>query len=63
MLVSLVCDRTYYVWSLPEACCMQFSGAFSERATLVPIPNTKVKPLSVDDTLLGESRTVPEHCI
>ena len=40
----------------------KFSGGLSERETPVPIPNTEVKPLSVDGTarVTGwESRTLP----
>ena len=40
----------------------KISGGFSERETPVPIPNTEVKPLSVDGTArvtVWESRTLP----
>lgn len=36
------------------------TGAFGEKETPVPMPNTAVKLLSADDTLRGESRTVPD---
>ena len=37
------------------------TGAFSAGDTLVPIPNTKVKTCCGDDTLYGESSTVPDY--
>jgi hypothetical protein len=40
----------------------KFSGGHGERETPVPIPNTAVKPLSVDGTArvtVWESRTLP----
>ena len=40
-----------------------WAGAFSEEATPVPIPNTEVKLLSGDNTLLGEGSTVPDFII
>lgn len=36
-------------------------GAFSAGDTLVPIPNTTVKTRSGDDTLYGESSSVPDY--
>ena len=39
-------------------------GAYSDEVTPVPIPNTEVKLIDVDDTWLEttwESRTVPAH--
>ena len=37
------------------------TGALSAGDTPVPIPNTVVKTRSGDDTLLGESSTVPDY--
>lgn len=39
---------------------MQRLGASSGRVTPVPIPNTEVKPLSADDTLLGKVGQRPD---
>lgn len=36
-----------------------FPGDHSGRATPVPIPNTAVKPARADDSLTGESRSLP----
>ena len=41
-----------------------FSGNFTDRATPVPIPNTEVKPIEVDGTMVSrpwESRTLPVY--
>ena len=41
-----------------------FSGNFTDRATPVPIPNTEVKPIEVDGTMVTrpwESRTLPVY--
>jgi hypothetical protein len=46
----------------PNFLARKFSGGHSERETPVPIPNTEVKPLSVDGTArvtVWESRTLP----
>ena len=43
---------------------MNFSGNFTGRATPVPIPNTEVKPIEVDGTMVTrpwESRTLPGY--
>ena len=39
---------------------MQCLGAFSGRVTPDPIPNSEVKPLSADDTLLGKVGQRPD---
>ena len=38
-----------------------WAGAYGEEDTPVPIPNTEVKLLCGDDTLLGESSAVPDY--
>jgi hypothetical protein len=46
----------------PKFLKKKFSGGLGERETPVPIPNTEVKPLSVDGTArvtVWESRTLP----
>jgi hypothetical protein len=48
--------------SLKNFLLRKFSGGLGERETPVPIPNTEVKPLSVDGTAratVWESRTLP----
>jgi hypothetical protein len=42
----------------------RFSGGFAEGDTPVPIPNTEVKPLRADDTMIArlwESRSLPDQ--
>jgi hypothetical protein len=43
---------------------INFSGNFTGGATPVPIPNTEVKPIEVDGTMVSrpwESRTLPVY--
>ena len=47
----------------PQAKPKRFLGGYAEGVTPVPIPNTEVKPLRADDTMivrLWESRSLPD---
>lgn len=55
----LLLAQSLVLFQLAAKICSLCPGVFGEGGTPVPISNTAVKPFSVDDTLLGESRTTP----